>query len=140
MILYADITSSCMINGSITKEFRIERGVRQGCPLSMITYVLFQEPLYQAIEKINRIIPFGLPIQRTKEIGYADDSTICIKDDEGFLEVFKIISMFESASNSKINIKKTRIYGFGNWKWRTLWPIKGLKTEFEYFNALGICF
>ena len=100
----------------------------------------FQEPLYRAIEKNIRIIPFGLPHQKIKEIGYADDTTICISNDEGFLEAFKIISMFESASNSKINIKKTRIYGFGDWKWRTLWPIKGLKTEFEYFNALGICF
>ena len=140
MILYTDITSSCLINGNITKEFKIERGVRQGCPLSMLTYVLFQEPLYQAIEKTNRIVPFGIPNQVTKEIGYADDTTICIKDDEGFLESFKIISMFESASNSKINIKKTRIYGFGNWNWRTNWPIIGLKTEFEYFNALGIMF
>ena len=58
-ILYTDITSSCLINGNITKKFRIERGVRQGCPLSMITYVLFQKPLYQAIERNNRIIPFG---------------------------------------------------------------------------------
>ena len=140
MVLYTDITSSCMVNGFITKEFSIERGVRQGCPMSMITYVFFQEPLYRAIEKNNRIIPFGLPHQKTKEIGYADDTTICINDDEGFLEAFKLINMFERASNSKINIKKTRIYGFGDWSWRTIWPIKDLKTEFDYFNALGICF
>ena len=139
MILYTEITSSCMVNGFIT-EFNIERGVRQGCPMSMITYVLFQEPLYRAIEKNSRIIPFGLPHQKTKEIGYADDTTICIKDDEGFLEAFKLINMFERASNSKINIKKTRIYGFGDWSWRTQWPIKDLKTELVYFNALGICF
>ena len=48
--------------------------------------------------------------------------------------------MFESASNSKINIGKTRIYGFGNWEWRSQWPIKGLKTEFENFSTLGITF
>ena len=109
MILYTEITSSCMVNGFVTKEFNIERGVRQGCPMSMITYVLFQEPLYRAIEKNNRIIPFGLPHQKTKEIGYADDTTICINDDEGFLEAFKLINMFERASNSKINIKNEDI-------------------------------
>ena len=140
MILYTDITSSCLINGHITREFNIKRGVRQGCPLSMLTYVLFQEPLYRAIEKSARIVPFGMPIQKTKEISYADDATICIKDDVGFLETFKLLSMFESASNSKINIRKTRIYGFGDWNWRTQWPIKGLKTEFDYFNALGVIF
>ena len=113
MILYTDITSSCMVNGFITKEFNIERGVRQGCPMSMITYVFFQEPLYRAIEKNIRIIPFGLPHQKIKEIGYADDTTICISNDEGFLEAFKVISMFESASNSKINIKKRESMGLG---------------------------
>ena len=96
--------------------------------------------MYQAIEKNNRLLPFGLPCQKTKGIGYADDTTICIKDDNGFLEIFKILSMFESASNSKINIGKTRIYGFGNWEWRSQWPIKGIKTEFEHFNTLGIIF
>ena len=106
----------------------------------MLTYVLFQEPLYKAIEKTNKISYFGIPSLRIKEIGYADDTTICIPNDESFLETFKILYMFEKASNSKININKTRIHGFGDWKWRSQWPIKGLKTEFEYFSALGIIF
>ena len=140
VILYTNITSSCLVNGNVTQEFKIERGVRQGCPLSMLTYVIFQEPLYKAIEKTNRISYFGLPRFKIKEVGYADDTTICIPNDESFLETFKILHMFEKATNSKINVSKTRIYGFGEWKWRTQWPIKGLKTEFEVFNALGIIF
>ena len=48
--------------------------------------------------------------------------------------------MFESASNSKININKSRVYGFGRWNWRVQWPIRGMKTEFDYFNALGVIF
>ena len=139
-ILYTDITSSCVINGNITKEFKIKRGVRQGCPLSMLIYVIFQEPLYQAIDKNTRIKPISILNQKSKELGYADDTTIIVNDDEGFLEAFKIISMFESASNSKININKTRIYGFGDWRWRVQWPIRGLKTEFDYFTALGVIF
>ena len=106
----------------------------------MLIYVLFQEPLYKAIEKTIRISHFGLPRFGIKEIGYADDTTICISNDESCLEAFKIIFMFERASNSKININKTRIYGFGQWKWRSQWPIKGLKTEFEYFRALEFIF
>ena len=140
MVLYTDISSSCLINGNITKEFKIERGVRQGCPLSMLIYVLFQEPLYQAIEKNRKIIPIEIPDKNIKEIGYADDTTICIKNDDGLKETFHIINKFEKASNSKINIKKTKIYGFGNWSNRINWPIQGLKVEFKYFKALGVFF
>ena len=68
MTLYKDITSSCLINGYISKEFKIKRGVRQGCPLSMMAYVIFQEPLYLAIEKCNRIRPLDLPCKSTKKI------------------------------------------------------------------------
>ena len=50
MTLYNGITSSCLVNGYITKEFKIERGVRQGCPLSMLMYVIFQEPVYIALK------------------------------------------------------------------------------------------
>ena len=67
-------------------------------------YVLFQDSLYKAIEKSSKIIPFGLPIQKRKILGYADDTNVCICNDEGFLETFKIISMFETATNSKLNI------------------------------------
>ena len=48
--------------------------------------------------------------------------------------------MFEKASNSQINIKKTKIYGIGNWCKRINWPINGLKTEIDYFCTLGIIF
>ena len=99
--LYTDISSSCLINGNVTIGFKIERGVRQGCPLSMLMYILFQEPLYRAIEKNNRISAFRSHNLISKELGYADDTTVCIDDDESFLEVFKILHMFERATNSK---------------------------------------
>ena len=66
-ILYTDVCSSCLINGYISKEFKIERGVRQGCPLSMLLYVLFQEPLYLAIEKSKKMLPLELPCKPVKE-------------------------------------------------------------------------
>ena len=140
MILYTDITSSCLINGNVTKEFNIERGVRQGCPLSMLVYVLFQEPLYLAIQNNRKILPIETPDKEIKAIGYADDTTVCIKNDEGLIETFQVIDKFINASNSKINIKKTKIYGFGDWRNRLNWPIQELKIEVDYFCTLGITF
>ena len=140
MNLYNNVTSSCLINGYVTKEFPIKRGVRQGCPLSKLAYVLFQEPLYLAIEKSKKINPLDLPCKKIKKIGYADDTTLFVKDDEGFIEIFDIIKKFEMATNSKINMRKTKLYGLGEWKERANWPIKGLKIEREHFTTLGITF
>ena len=138
--LYTNTTSSCLINGYISKEFKIERGVRQGCPFLMIAFVLFQETLYQAFEKSHIIKLLELPCNLINELGYADDTSIFVKNDESFLEVFKIIGLFERATNSKLNARKTKIYGFGNWERRLQWPIPGLKIELEFFYTIGINF
>ena len=78
-ILYTDIESICLVNGHKTDPFKIKRGVRQGCPLSMILYIVAQEPMYQAIKKTQPIESITLPCEQIKMLGYADDSTFFCK-------------------------------------------------------------
>ena len=138
--LYTNIQSVCLINGHFTDTFNIYKGVRQGCPLSMMFFVIFQNPLYVALEHATNIRPLELPGNKVNEIGYADDTNIFTKDDESFLEIFKMFGKFEKATNSKINLKKTKVYGFGKWKDRTNWPINDIKVEIDHFYTLGIFF
>lgn len=139
MTLYTNIQSLVLVNGHFTKCFDIGRGVRQGCPLSMIMFIIFQNPMYIALEKSN-IIPMEINGKKIIETGYADDTNIFTNNDQSFLEIFKILQYFEKATNSKLNVKKTTVYGFGNWKTRTNWPIKDLKIELDHFSTLGIIF
>ena len=44
-IIYTDIHSKIMVNGAFTRDISVDRGVRQGCPLSMLLYILSLEPL-----------------------------------------------------------------------------------------------
>ena len=44
-LVYADIQSSVSVNGYTTKPFKPSRGVRQGCPLSPLLYILTMEVL-----------------------------------------------------------------------------------------------
>ena len=60
----------------------------------------------------NKIYPPLLPSKQIKNLGYADDTTVFINNDEGFVEVFYLISKFQRASNAKLNISKTKVYGF----------------------------
>ena len=136
--LYTNIESVVLINGHFTKSFYIKRGVRQGCPLSMLLFVIFQNPLYIAFER--NIGPMKINNKGIVQKGYADDTNIFTDSDEKFLEIFKILNLFELATNSKLNLRKTTVYGFGRWKGRTNWPIPELKIEVDYFSTLGIVF
>ena len=140
MIFYKGIESVVLINGTLSKSFKIERGVRQGCPLSMLAFVIFQEPLYRAIEKCANVIPPQIPGKKVHNVGYADDTTFFITDEQSLNEIFNILNLFQNASNSKLNIRKTKIYSFGKWQGKLQWPIKDIKVEIEHFKTLGITF
>ena len=75
-----------MVNGTFTEEFKIFRSVRQGCPLSMLIYVICLEPL---INKINNNISIkGIKIlnckNEVKSIQHAYDITVIIINDSSF--------------------------------------------------------
>ena len=78
--MYKDITSQVIINNALTEKIKIERGVRQGCPLSMLLFVLASVPLIE-MTKDNRKIE-GYQTKRNSQIkiqSYADDNTFLIK-------------------------------------------------------------
>ena len=137
-ILYKNCMSCLCINGYVGNPFHIERSVRQGCPLSMLLFVIYQEPLYLEIKHNRNIKPPQLPNAIDVCIqGYADDTSIFIANDQSLTEVCQVISEFEKASGAKLNRDKCSITGMGNWMDRTDWPIPWLRTETD-LKILGI--
>ena len=109
--LYTGIESALVINNIISDFFPINRSVRQGCPLSMSLFVLFQEPFYRVIVASRVIRPLRLPDStEIKILGYADDSTLPVRDDESLLEIYRVIMQFEESMGSKLNKNKTKKY------------------------------
>lgn len=87
--------------------FHVGHSVRQGCPLSMSLYILFQEPFYRDVVASRIIHPLTLRDNKyIKILGYADDSTLIVMDDESLLEISSLIKMFGKDMGSKINISK----------------------------------
>ena len=78
-MLYNEITSQIIVNGQPTNKINIQRGVRQGCPLSMILFVLSTIPLTNMIKEEKRITGhITKRLHPVKVQSYADDTTIII--------------------------------------------------------------
>ena len=120
--------------------FPVTRSVRQGCPLSMALFCVYQEPFYRAIVKSRIIRPLCMPDRtKLKLLGYADDTNILINSEESLIEVNNIISQFEQATGARLNRhSKTKIFGLGTWCNKTQWSLVWLKVELQYFSTLGV--
>jgi hypothetical protein len=123
-LFYADIFSSILINGEKSDSFRVTRGVRQGCPLSPLLYVLMAETLACKIRADNRIDGFTLPGKRCVKIcQYADDTSIVIRSDVALTAVFQIFQRYERASGAKLNVAKSHGLLVGKWSSRNDLPV-----------------
>ncbi|GJS28161.1 RNA-directed DNA polymerase, eukaryota [Tanacetum coccineum] len=111
--------ASVLINGSSTKKFKLERGLRQGDPLSPFLFILAAKALNVAIlEATNHNIFHGIKVGKDKlhisHLQYADDALIL---EEWSLTNAKNLSMiltcFHLASGLKVNFNKSKLYGIG---------------------------
>ena len=74
-VLYTDILSSVLLNGWISKDFKIERCIQQGCPLSSLLFILAAEFLANSVHMNKTIKPvqiakYGLQLNLLQMIPY----------------------------------------------------------------------
>jgi len=120
-LLYTDVSSSIFINGYISCSFKPSRGVRQGCPLSPLLYVLTMEvlavniranPLIKGLCLPGSALP--LPVLSL----YADDTSIVSISDASTIAVFETYNRFERGTGSKLNLEKCEGLWIGSWRFR----------------------
>ncbi|GKE05044.1 reverse transcriptase domain, reverse transcriptase zinc-binding domain protein, partial [Tanacetum coccineum] len=110
---------SILVNGSPSEEFGLERGVRQGDPLSPFLFILAAEGLNaivsEAVEKgIFRGVVVGDNNVMVPHLQYADDTIFFGDwDKDNAKSLMCILKCFEEASGLKVNYNKSKIYGIG---------------------------
>jgi exonuclease III/ribonuclease HI len=117
--LYQNAKTAIKLNGCITTAFNIERGVRQGDPLSCLLYNIAIEPLFEYIR--NSTLE-GIHISKESENvlvrAYADDTTVYLSENDQLEVLEECIDTFCKASTAKFNHEKTEIIPIGEPEFR----------------------
>ncbi|GJS96023.1 reverse transcriptase domain, reverse transcriptase zinc-binding domain protein [Tanacetum coccineum] len=112
-------TMSILVNGFPSEEFGLERGVRQGDPLSPFLFILAAEGLNaivtEAVEKgIFRGVVVGANKVTVSYLQYADDAIFFGEwNKENAKALMCILKCFEEVSGLKVNYNKSKIYDIG---------------------------
>ena len=123
-LCYTDIYSAMHTNGFLSTFFKLERGTRQGCPLSALLYVLIAEVFSVNVRKEDKIHGITLPDGSITKIDqYADDTTIQISDIDSIESVFSLIRVYELASGCRVNMEKTEGLWLGSFRGRQDTPL-----------------
>ena len=138
-VFYTDISSCVTNNGFASSFFNLKRGVRQGCPLSGLLFVLRIELLNLAIQTSKSIKGIKVDKSEIKNTLYADDITVLLKDLDSVQALLEILENFKRCSGLELNNSKTEAMWLGSWTDRKDTPF-GFRWPEESVYALGIHF
>ena len=134
---------SCIINGgNTTQYFNLERGARQGDPISAYLFIIALEVLFILIKNNNKIEGLEIVDHTFLYTAYADDSTFFLKNVESIRELIKVFSVFSSFSGLKPNLSKCEIAGIGLLKGvnRAVCGMKSVDLKNDSVKILGTHF
>ena len=137
-ILMNDRISCVKNNGLLSGDFEMQRGLRQGCPLSPLLFVLAVELLAHKIRYDENIKGININTKTAKVRQYADDTTLLLKDNIDIREVLSRLKEFEFISGLKINKNKSYLMCPGN-PGLVGSEIEGIKVSKEV-KILGVWF
>ena len=138
-ILYNNVSSCIVNNGFASEFFPLERGVRQGCPLSGLLFVIGIELLARAIKNDDNIKGISVGERVIKVSLYADDTTVFVRDPDSIAHLLTLLQKFKNLSGLEINTTKTEGMWLGRWKNKSDTPF-GFRWPRDPIKALGIFF
>lgn len=128
-LLYSNASTRINVNGFLTDRIALKSGVRQGCPLSALLYVMVIEILALQLRANPNIIGFTIQGQKIISSHYSDDAVIKITQNQCFKEVYKELKDYEIASGARVNYEKTKGLWLGKWRDRCDDPFAGLYED-----------
>ena len=113
-ILYNNVESGVMNAGFMTNYFKVSRGVRQGCPLSPLLFVLAVEMLALKIRQDQLCRGIEYPNGENAKISqFADDTALILEDTTSLRNAMNTVNSFGVLSGLQLNKKKTKALWIG---------------------------
>ena len=110
MSLNENAAASIIVNGEISKTFRLQRSVRQGCPLAPYLFLLTVDVLGRMLQHPDCGVQ-GLRLPDNTEITnqmFADDTLLLLDGTKDNLDrALNVINRFSAASGAKLNLHKS---------------------------------
>lgn len=114
-VLYTQPMASVVTNGLRSTNFFVQRGTRQGCPLSPLLFAVAVEPLAEAIRRDPLIAGLDLGGKSHKITLYADDVLLfMLNPSVSVPQLIQIIDRFAAFSGYKVNFSKSEAMPLGN--------------------------
>ena len=110
--IFLNEQESCVINGGVTTQyFKLEKGPRQGDPVSSYLIILCPEILFTTVKNNKDIKSLKIIGKTFLYTAYADDTTFFLKDLGSIKELLITISLFSSFLGLKPNLSKCKVAG-----------------------------
>ena len=141
--MYNNAEACVTNNGWTSKPLFIGRGIRQGCPLSALLFLLVVEVLANKIRKNKE---YGIEIELTEDkkeyvqlTQLADDTSIFAKNEFAIIQIVNEVEQFGRVSGLALNKEKTEGLWLGCGKNR-MDNLAGLNWNQKEVKALGVYF
>ena len=95
-----------MNNGKSTGYFKLERGMRQGDPLSPYLFIIALEALFIQVRNDSAIRGFCVRSVEMKLSAYPNNTTFLVKDSHSLHSILKLTGKFQEFSSLKFSIDK----------------------------------
>jgi hypothetical protein len=141
---YNNSLSSVIQNGFLSEAFKLERGCRQGDPLSPYIFILCAEILAIIIRNSVNIKGINIDGEEYRISQYADDTSFMLDGSpESLYSTLSVLDYYAHISGLKINYSKSKVIWIGKKKFskdvyhHTRWKLEWGATT---FTLLGINF
>ena len=113
-ILYKEPTCRIVVNGAFSNLIQITKGLRQGCPLSMLLFGIVLEALIQKVILNDQILGVKFGSETNLKLqACADDLTFYVSSKRSLDLVDYEMQLFQNVAGQKRNESKTEIIANG---------------------------
>ena len=138
-LLYSSPTASVLTNSQKSQPFNLQRGTRQGCPLSPLLFNLALEPLAIALRNSPDISGIWRRGVEHKVSLYADDLLVFMSNPATSLPpTLSLLTQFSQFSGYKLNLHKSELFPVNGMALTSAelsdLPFKVVESKFTYLD------